>query len=47
MLPEAGGTSSTAQFTCPVFCQCSADGGDCISMLMETKIAWKILCPEK
>lgn len=47
MLPAVEETCSTAQFTCPVFCQCSADGGDYMSKLMATKIAWKILCLEK
>lgn len=47
VLPGVGVKCSAVQFTCPVFCQCSADGEDWMSKLMETKIGWKILCPKK
>lgn len=37
LLPRVGETHSTAQFIYSVFCQCPADGGDCMSRVNGNK----------
>lgn len=37
LLPRVGETHSTAQFIYPVFCQCPADGRDCMSQVNGNK----------
>lgn len=37
LLPRVGETHSTAQFIYSVFCQCPADGGDCVSRVNGNK----------
>lgn len=41
LLPRVGETRSTAQFIYLVFCQCPADGGDCVSQVNGNKNCMK------